>query len=326
MDGPSKAALIILRSDPGQRHRERLAQEFPEVRFVLATTSEAFAEVGAEASAIIGGSGITSEELATTPRLRWIQAISAGVEQYPVHELSARSITLTNFSGIAASNIAEHILALILAFARGLKPLLDLQHSHQWGSSNPDLITFELTDQVVGVLGMGDIGDELAQRAHALGMRVIGTQRHPPAQPPPFVERLLPSDGMDEVLRTADHVVLCLPLTDQTRHTISSAELARMRRTAYLYNIGRGELIDQAALIEALQTGQIAGAGLDVTSPEPLPPDSPLWDMSNTIITGHTAGETPRYWQRGIELVIENTGNFLAGKTLTNVVDTRQGY
>jgi phosphoglycerate dehydrogenase-like enzyme len=326
MERRAEGELIVLRTDPGQHHLERLAQAFPALHIVLATTPEAWAEVQPEATGIIGGSGPSAEELAATPQLRWIQATSAGVEEYLIPELAERSIVLTNFSGVAARNIAEHVLALILAFARGLKPLLDLQHNRQWGSAGPALVTFELTDQIVGVVGMGDIGDELAQRAHALGMRVIATQRHPPAKPPPYVERVLPSDRLDELLATADHVVLCLPLTDQTRHTIGSAELARMRRTAYLYNVGRGELIDQTALLEALQTGEIAGAGLDVTTPEPLPPDSPLWDLSNTIITGHTAGDSPHYWQRGIELVIENIGHFLAGEPLTNVVDTRRGY
>jgi D-2-hydroxyacid dehydrogenase (NADP+) len=176
------------------------------------------------------------------------------------------------------------------------------------------------------VVGMGDIGDEVAKRAHALGMRVVATQRHE-EEPPAYVERLLTGeDGLDELLSIADHVVLCLPLTAQTRHTISATELARMRPSAYLYNIGRGDLIDQDALVDALSAGRIAGAGLDVATPEPLPPDSRLWDLANVLITDHTAGETPCYWDRGIELVVDNLHRFLTGEPLRNVVDTRAGY
>jgi phosphoglycerate dehydrogenase-like enzyme len=157
-------------------------------------------------------------------------------------------------------------------------------------------------------------------------MRVVGTQRHE-EEPPPYVERLLTGeDGLDELLPIADHVVLCLPLTPQTRHTIGASELARMQPSAYLYNIGRGDLIDQDALVEALCAKRIAGAGLDVATPEPLPPESPLWDAPNVLITDHTAGETPRYWDRGIELVVDNLRRYLAGEPLRNVVDTRAGY
>jgi len=323
MDQHGTSDVVAFRVDPGQHHFERLQEEFPSLRFVLASGAESFAAIQQSAVAIIGGE-ITADEVHAAPRLRWVQAISAGVEQYPIAELRQREIILTNFSGVAATNIAEHVLALILAFARGLKPLLALQQARQWGTA-ADLVTFELTQQVVGVIGMGEIGDELAKRAAALGMRVIGTQRHA-AEPPPYVERLLLHDQLPELLAMADHVVLCLPLTDETRHTIGRSELERMRRTAYLYNVGRGELIEQPALIDALRSGQIAGAGLDVTSPEPLPTDSPLWDLPNTIITGHTAGATPRYWQRGIELLEENLRRFVKGEPLTNVVDTGAGY
>jgi phosphoglycerate dehydrogenase-like enzyme len=325
MDHPSGGNVIVLRDDPGQRHREQLAQAFPMLQFVLATTAETFEEVRDAAVSIIGGE-VTTDDLRAAPRLKWIQAVSAGVDSYPIAELHERAITLTNFGGVAATNIAEHALALMLAFARGLKPLLALQHARQWGAADADLVTFELQDQVVGIIGMGEIGDELARRSHALGMHVLATQRHVSPHAPDYVERLLPHEALHEVLATADHVVLCLPLTAETRHTISAGELGRMRRTAYLYNVGRGDLIDQAALIEALQTGQIAGAGLDVTSPEPLPSDSPLWDLPNAIVTGHTAGATPRYWQRGIAVVEENLRRFVAGEALTNVVDTSAGY
>jgi phosphoglycerate dehydrogenase-like enzyme len=324
--GANHRPVVVLRADPGARHRERLAREFPHVDFPLAETPEALAGVLAEAEALVGGTSMTAETLASAPRLRWLQATSAGVEDFLIPELQQRSITLTNFSGVAAPNIAEHVLALILAFARGLKPLLERQARREWPEEDREVPTFELSGQILGVVGMGDIGDEVARRAHALGMRVLATQRHE-EEPPAYVERLLTGeDGLDELLPIADHLVLCLPLTAQTRHTIAADELARMQPSAYLYNIGRGDLIDQDALVEALRQGRISGAGLDVSIPEPLPPESPLWDAPNVLITGHTAGETPRYWDRGIELVVDNLRRFLANEPLRNVVDTRAGY
>ncbi len=244
-----------------------------------------------------------------------------------IPELRERPIVLTNFSGIHAPNIADHVLALLLAFARGLKPLLARQDRHEWRDDDGEAApTFEPAGQTIGIVGLGDIGEALAQKAHGLGMRVLAIQRHPPENPPPGVERVLPSEGLDEVLAESDHLVLCLPLTDATAHIIGEEELGRMRRSAYLFNIGRGGLIDQEALIAALREGRIAGAGLDVTEPEPLPPDSPLWDLPNVIITGHTAANTPLLWERGIELVADNVRRFLAGEELRNVVDTKAGY
>jgi phosphoglycerate dehydrogenase-like enzyme len=324
--GSTERQAVVLRTDPGAHHRERLAREFPDLDLPLAETPEALARVLGDAVALIGGTSITPELLTEARRLRWIQATSAGVEDFLIPELRHRPITLTNFSGVAAPNIAEHVLALVLAFARGLKPLLERQARHEWPEQDRTVPTFELSGQTLGVVGMGDIGDEVAKRAHALGMRVIATQRHE-AEPPPYVERLLTGDhGLDELLPMADHVVLCLPLTAQTRHTIGAAELACMRPSTHLYNIGRGDLIDQDALIDALCARRIAGVGLDVTTPEPLPPESPLWDLPDVLITDHTAGETPRYWDRGIELVVENLRHFLADEPLLNVVDTRAGY
>jgi phosphoglycerate dehydrogenase-like enzyme len=324
--GSTERQAVVLRTDPGAHHRERLAREFPDLDLPLAETPEALARVLGDAVALIGGTSITPELLTEARRLRWIQATSAGVEDFLIPELRHRPITLTNFSGVAAPNIAEHVLALVLAFARGLKPLLERQARHEWPEQDRTVPTFELSGQTLGVVGMGAIGDEVAKRAHALGMRVIATQRHE-AEPPPYVERLLTGDhGLDELLPMADHVVLCLPLTAQTRHTIGAAELACMRPSTHLYNIGRGDLIDQDALIDALCARRIAGVGLDVTTPEPLPPESPLWDLPDVLITDHTAGETPRYWDRGIELVVENLRHFLADEPLLNVVDTRAGY
>ncbi|CAA9553251.1 MAG: D-3-phosphoglycerate dehydrogenase, partial [uncultured Thermomicrobiales bacterium] len=316
---------LVLRVDLEEQYLERLRREFPEADVTVVTAPEELRGALGEADAIIGGSPLSPEELAAAKRLRWVQVTSAGVEAWLTPELREHQLVLTNFSGIAAPNIADHVLALLLAFARGLKPLLERQARHEWGEDEAAPSTFEPAGQTLGIVGLGDIGEALAEKAHGLGMRVIAVQRHP-HEPPPGVERILPSEGLAELLEESDHVVLSLPLTDATEHILGADELRRMRRSAYLFNIGRGGLIDQEALIAALREGRIAGAGLDVTEPEPLPPDSALWDLPNVIITGHTAASTPRHWERGIELLVDNVRRFLAGEELRNTVDTKAGY
>lgn len=319
----SERPKVVLRVDLEERYLRRLRDDFPEVEFQTATKPEELDSALAAADAIVGGQPLSAEQLAAAGRLRWVQVTSAGVEEWVTPELSRHQLVLANFSGINAPNIADHVLALILAFARGLKPLLERQQRREWGDDDPP--TFEPPGQTLGIVGLGDIGESLAQKAAGLGMRVLAFARHH-HDPPPGVERVLTGDALPDLLAESDHVVLCLPLTDATEQIIGREELERMRRSAYLYNIGRGALIDQDALIAALREGRIAGAGLDVTEPEPLPPDSPLWDLPNVIITGHTAGTTPLLWDRGIELLIDNLRRFLADEELRNVVDTKAGY
>jgi phosphoglycerate dehydrogenase-like enzyme len=319
---------LVLRVDLDDRYLDRLRREVPEARIRVCTSPEALRAALGDADALIGGASITAEEVAAAPRLRWVQATIAGVEGFLIPALRERPIVLTNFSGIAAPSIAEHVLALMLAFARGLPPLLRRQDRREWGDNHADAPpTFELAGQTLGIVGLGDIGEELARRAHALGMHVQATDRDAGnGDAPAYIEALLPSERLPDLLADADHVALCLPLTPATEHLIGRDELARMGPSAYLYNVGRGEIVDQEALVAALRDGTIAGAGLDVAMPEPLPADSPLWALPNVLITGHTAGRTPLYWERGIELLIDNVRRFLAGEELRNTVDTRAGY
>lgn len=324
--GAQPEATIAITFDLERRYVERLERQFPTVAFPVCATPEALREAIGEADALIGGWQGDAGVLRAAPKLRWIQATGAGVDRLMVPELLERPITLTNFSGVHAVNIAEHVLAMMLSFARGLRPLSRLQDQRRWRDDDGARpATFELAGQTLGVVGLGDIGEALARKAHGLDMRVVATRRRP-AEQPPYVDRLLPSEGLPELLAEADHVALCLPLTRATRRIIGAAELALLRPSAYLYNIGRGGLIDQDALIAALRAGRLAGAGLDVTTPEPLPPDSPLWDLPNVTITMHSSGATPKYWDRGIELVAENVRRFLDGTPLRNVVDTSEGY
>jgi phosphoglycerate dehydrogenase-like enzyme len=263
--------------------------------------------------------------LAAAERLRWLQTGGAGVDTQPLAELARRGITLTNNSGVHAPNMAEHVLAMMLAFARQIPSLVRAQSAHRWRDTETHRAVFELNGQTLLLLGLGDIGLAIAARAAAFNMRIVGVRRRglPVADLP--VE-IAPMARLHELLGAADHVATSLPLTPATRGLLGTEELAAMKPGAYLYNVGRGPVIDTAALIAALASGHLGGAGLDVVDPEPLPADSPLWDMANVLITSHTSGASPIYWERGTAILAENARRFSQGEPLLNVVDLDAGY
>jgi phosphoglycerate dehydrogenase-like enzyme len=233
-------------------------------------------------------------------------------------------VLITNSSGAHGDPISELILAHMLAFATGLDRLIRAQRDHRHISKEIVQTKFELAGQTLCVVGLGDIGGTLARKADALGMVVTGVRRS--SHPVQGVSHLYPTSQLHTALAQADHVALCLPLTNHTRHFIGAAELRAMRPTAYIYNVGRGASIDEAALVHALQTGMIAGAGLDVTDPEPVPADSPLWDMPNVILSQHTSGSSPHNANRVTELFAANLTRFLAGEPLQQRIDPARGY
>ena len=321
---------FVVRAALEDQYVDQLRRDFPQADFVMATTPQDVEREIGDAVALLGGGSLSPELLSAAPQLRWVAATSAGVEHLLSPELKAREdVVLTNFSGVAAPNIAEHVLALMLAFARGLPTLMRAQAAHRWAQEDDALpapfSTFEIEGQTLFIVGLGEIGRALVPKAHALGLRIVATERAPHDQPVQ-VEHLWPQERMNDLLPHADHVVLCLPLTDDTRGIINDAALSTFKRGAYLYNVGRGGLIEQDALVAALRDGRLGGAGLDVTDPEPLPTDSPLWDAPNALITGHTAGETPQYWVRGFPLLRDNVRRFLAGEELQEQVSIGEGY
>ena len=260
----------------------------------------------------------------SAPGLKWVQSGGAGVEWLLTPDFAASPIILTNARGIYAIPIADHIMAFVLHFSRLFNDLLRKQMKHEWadwGEYEAD----ELAGKTLGIVGLGGIGSEVARRAKAFGMRVIATRRR----------EALPSDNVDEVrgvdqlpwlLEESDYVALCAALTPKTRHLIGEDELKSMKPTAHLMNIGRGGLVDEQALIAALREGEIAGAGLDVFEQEPLPADSPLWDMSNVVITPHSGGSSPPSHERLLDLFRENLRRYIAGEPLLNLVDKAEGY
>jgi phosphoglycerate dehydrogenase-like enzyme len=263
------------------------------------------------------------DRILAAPRLRWMQQTGAGVDWLLEHpEIAASDIILTNASGVHAIPISEHILALMLALARDIQRCLRAQVAHHWGHGH---VVGELEGATMGLIGVGAIGEKTAAKAQALGMRVVGLRRFPD-QPSPWVDQMVGPDGLHALLAQSDWVVITAPLTHETRGLIGEVELRAMKRSAYIINIGRGAIIQEAALVRALQEGWIAGAGLDVFAEEPLPATSPLWEMENVIITPHYAGSTPHYSDRLIAIFTENLRRYQAGEEMVNVVDKGMGY
>ncbi|MEO8525416.1 MAG: D-2-hydroxyacid dehydrogenase [Caldimonas sp.] len=279
----------------------------------------------AEAGAIAWAGPPIDEILAAAGGLQWLHQRGAGIDRISTPDFLASKLTLTNGSGNHAINIAEHVVGLMLAFARQLPALLRAQGRRQWQPPAAESL-FELSGQTLAVIGTGALGCAVAERAAAFGMRVLGVRRSTAGALPPGFAAMASTAAIDDALREADHVVITLPLTAETRGLFSSARIAAMKPGAHFYNVGRGPIVDQVALLDALRSGHLAGAALDVTDPEPLPADSPLWAEANVIITAHSSGLTPRSFERYQELLLDNIGRFMRGEALLNVVDKARGY
>lgn len=317
----AKLETLGISVDLGEGSVERIREHYPElsvrVELDLSKAPSALADVDA-----FVGRGRHVELLSNASRLRWVQTLTAGSDRVSFPDLLQRGIVLTNGSGIHAPNLAEHIMGLMLAFARGLPVLIRAQTRREW---KQDGRQFELQGQTLCVVGLGDIGLALAERASSMGMHVTGVRRRAIAAPD-IIEKVAQLEDMDPLLADADHIAICLPLTARTGEVFDARRLALLKPSAYLYNIGRGEIVDQDALIDALRSGRLAGAGLDVMTPEPLPSDSPLWELENVIITSHTGGRSPRRMGRFVDLLIDNIARYRADEPLRNIVDPIEGY
>lgn len=261
------------------------------------------------------------QRLLSPPPLRWVHTMTAGVEHVVRALPPGQEVVITNAAGIFDVPIAEMVLAWILVIAKRVPEFLSQQRAHDWRL----LRLRELADLCVGIIGLGSIGVEIARRCQAMGLRVIATRRHP-ERGAPFTDQVFDPDQLPALLEASDFVVVAAPLTPETWELVDDAVLRKMRSGAWLINIARGPIVDQAALIRALSEGRIGGAVLDVFAEEPLPPDSVLWDMPNVIITPHNSWSTPHFKRREAELFLENLERYLRGEPLRNVVDLARGY
>jgi phosphoglycerate dehydrogenase-like enzyme len=268
------------------------------------------------------------DQLRQAARLKWVHTTSAGVGQLMYPEFRSSGIVLTNASGVHAPAMAEHIAGMIVAMARNFPGAMRFQAQRKWaqqeiwdGPARPR----ELSGAVALVVGFGAVGRAVAERLRAFRMQIWAVSRSGKADAS-LAERAFPAAELNAALAEADYVILAAPETPETHHLIGIEQLAVMKRSAVLVNVARGSLVDQAALVAALEKRAIGGAALDVASPEPLPPENPLWSLENAFITPHTSGISERIWQRETELLIANLERWFGGQPLRNRVDLERGY
>jgi phosphoglycerate dehydrogenase-like enzyme len=276
----------------------------------------------AEALFVAGMSRATAEQiLENASRLRWLHTGAAGIEGWDLDQLKDRRIMLTNSAGVHAIPIAEWVLHALLMIVKRGPEMVAAQQARRWH----DQVKFdELTGKTLTLLGTGGIGREIARRAAAFEMHVWGVNRS--GQPVAGFERISSGDDWRDLLPATDFLVIAAPLTDATRHLIGSRELALLPSRAWLVNVARGAIIDEPALIAALQDGTIAGAALDTFEQEPLPPESPLWTMPNVLISPHHSGSSPHSIGRMVDLFVRNLQRLVQDEPLINVVDLEAGY
>lgn len=304
----------------------RLADAHPDVAVRFVDTPAAFAAALPDCDGAITGYSIADDLLAVCPRLRWLHVQSAGVERALTPALARSPITVTASKGPMSALMAEHALMLLLALARQLPAFLADQRQARWRRYPAERGPLtELAGKTLLVLGVGGVGGELARMAGlGLRMRVLGVSRQ--RRDCPHVDAWVEPAELHAALGAADAVSLSLPLTPATERIVDAAALAAMRPTAFLINVARGRLVDEAALVAALVAGQIAGAGLDAFVAEPLAADSPLWRLPNVIVTPHTSAITDGLGDRFVACWVENVRRFGGGEPLLGLVDKRAGY
>ena len=308
-------------------HLAALAGEFPGVRFDDPETREECDALLPHADVVLGY-GVRPQNFERAGRVRWIHSTAAGVGHLLFPALVESPIVVTNARGLHARSMAEHVLGLMLSFTRRLHVSRDAQAARTWRQAEiwrAEPGFGELAGATLGLVGFGRIGEAVAAAARAFGMRVLAVRRRPAAEAAPADEQW-GLERLDDLIAVSDWLVLAAPHTPGTDRLMDAARFARMKPGARLVNISRGALVDEPALIEALRSGRLAGAALDVTAHEPLAPESPLWSMPEVIVTPHLAGVGPRFWERVLGQFAANLRRFRAGEPLENVVDKRGGY
>lgn len=260
--------------------------------------------------------------LARTERLKWIQVLTAGVDRLP-EEILKSGTRVANASGLHGAAMGEVVLELMLMFVKDAAACMRMKQEREWRRYRPAI----LRGQTVGILGLGAVGKEIARLCKAFGMKVVGIRRSGGAATPlPEVDRIYSREQLPELLAESDFVVLALPLTKETGGMIGEKELRGMKPTACLINVARGAIVDEVALIRALEEKWIAGAGLDVFTREPLPPESPLYALPNVIFSPHISGDIPDYESRATDVFCENLRRYLADEPFLHEVDREKGY
>jgi phosphoglycerate dehydrogenase-like enzyme len=321
--GATLVVWVLARpGDPGLH----LLEPPPEgVRFVVGWEPESFDAAPAPDALLDCWAGPTRivAALRRAPRLRWIHARSAGLERVLVPEVVAHPAVVTNGRGAFSPALAEFVLAALLFFAKDLRRLVAQQGAGAW-------VPFEterLEGRTVGIVGYGDIGRAVASRLRPLGVEILALRRRPELSArDPLAKEVLPPERLRELVARADDVVVAMPLTPDTRGLVGREAIAAMKRTAVLVNVGRGPVVDEGALVFALEQGRIRGAALDVFETEPLPAVSPLWRLPNVLLSPHCADHVPGWVDEAMRVFLHKLERFRRGETLPDVVDKRAGY
>ena len=311
---------VVVRGGQGERVAERLRAAHPEVVVAPADDADAL-----RTATVVAGH-LTDDEVARMPRLAWVHSWAAGVESDVGAALRRRAlvagpeaVTVTSSAGNGAIPLAEQALLLMLMLSRQAPRWAAAQREHRWERFTHG----ELYGRTVGIYGYGNVGRELAIRARALGMTVVGLRRRPAAPDDP-VDRMLPPDAVDELAALSDFLVVAAPLTDRTAGAIGLRTLRELGPAGHLVVVSRGGIVREVDLVAALRDGIVGGAGLDAHADEPLPTDSPLWDLPRTIVTPHNGATTSSTADRGTAIFLDNLDRWLARRPLRNVVDTAQ--
>jgi phosphoglycerate dehydrogenase-like enzyme len=317
---------VLILGMPGQAQLEHLKKLDTHVRILIAESSERAVELAPEADVIFGWVPKRETLQAMLPkatRVKWIHVRYAGLDHVVFPELIASSIPFTNGRGTFSQSLAEFVLGAVLYFAKDFARMRRSQKAAKWEPFD----VLEISKQTMGIVGYGDIGRACAWRAKAMGMRVLALRRRPALSAgDPHVDGVYAWDDRLKMIAECDYVVAAAPLTPETKGMLSEAEFAAMKPGAVIINVGRGPVIDEPAMIKTLESGRIKGAGLDVTSVEPLPADSPLYRLDNVLLSPHCADHTADWFDDAMLFFLKQLERFRGGKPLENVVDMWRGY
>ncbi len=314
-----KSVLVLARENDPQLTR------LVKVPHITGRHAAAFQGAASTASAILNWSA--SRELleavfAMCPNVRWVHSRSAGLDSLLFPELVQSEVILTNGRGVFSASLGEFALAAILYFAKDFRRMIRNQSAERWAPFDVEVVA----GKTVGIVGYGDIGRAVATAVHAIGMRVLAAKRHAPQGDDSLIERYYSPEELGKMMAQSDYVVVTAPLTEETRHMIGEPEFAAMKSNAVVINVGRGPVIDGEALVKALTSGRIKGAGLDVFEHEPLPAGHPLYRLENVLLSPHCADNTPDWKDRAMDFFLRQYDRFAKDEPLENVVNKRLGY
>ena len=317
---------VLILANPAERQLAMLDQLPDSTSIAVGNTIEAFERAAPEAEVIYHASApgkLLREVWALAPRVKWVQSRSAGLDSLLFPELVASPVLLTNGSGVFSQSLAEFVIGAAIFFAKDFRRLIRSQDAGVWDQFDNE----EVRGKTMGIVGYGDIGHACARRAHAMGMRVLGLRRRPElSQGDPYISGVYGMEQLLDLMPQCDYVVAAAPLASGTLGLIGEAALTAMKKTAVVMNVGRGPVIDETALIHALESGRIRGAALDVFENEPLPAGHPLFKLENVLLSPHCTDHTPTWLDDAMQFFIDQFARYTKGEPLKNIVDKKAGY